>query len=166
MIERNCVTCKFTELQATEKPCAECIEYLCWSPATAAATLAVEAASACYPVANANFAIEGVSPDAKVKVNEQGGKQSDSPYCWIDFSPVAMLEIAKRSGYGQKRYGPDNWKKIPWQEHLNHALTHIHCWLAGDKSDTVAGGHPAAAAWRVIEALGVYLMEVHHDKNK
>jgi len=101
--------------------------------------------------------VEGVSPDEPIVTNEHGGSQSDSPYCWIDLSPLAMLEIAKRSGYGRKKYGPGNWWKIPWQEHLDHAITHIYAWLAGDTSDN----HPAAAGWRVIAALGVYLKEKH-----
>ena len=88
-----------------------------------------------------------------VVTNEHGGKQSDSPYCWTDLDPTAMLEIAKRSGGGRKKYGEGNWLKIDWKEHLNHALTHIYAWLAGDTQDN----HPSAAAWRVIAALGVYL---------
>lgn len=99
--------------------------------------------------------VKDVGPDQPVITNEQGGKQSDTPYCWIDLSPLAMLEIAARSGLGRKKYGDGNWWKITWQEHLNHAITHIYAWLAGDKSDN----HPAAAGWRVIAALGVYLKE-------
>ena len=153
-----CDNCKNTNKDAIVCGFCKNHDYTCnvtQTPAMQALDRAMQAVSN----ANDNVIVEGVSPDAPVITNEKGGKQSNSPYCWTDFSPLAMLEIAKRSGYGQKRYGPDNWQKIPWQEHLNHALTHIYCWLAEDKSDTVAGGHPAAAAWRIIEALGVWLKE-------
>jgi len=30
---------------------------------------------------------------------------------------------------------PDNWKKIPQKDHLNHALAHIFAHLSGDTGD-------------------------------
>lgn len=93
--------------------------------------------------------IDGVGPDAPTVVNEIGAKQSDTPYLFTDFDPMAMLDIAKVSANGNKKYGPNNWANIPTNDHLNHALTHIFAYLAGDKQDN----HLAHAACRLLFAI-------------
>jgi len=132
---KGCDTCRYT------KPCDRCRD---------------SNLTEWIPCDKKQVIVEGVGKDEPIITNDQGGSQSDSPYCWIDLSPLAMLAIAKRSGMGRKKYGAGNWWKIHWQEHLDHGITHIYAWLAGDKTDN----HPAAAGWRVIAALGVYLKEI------
>lgn len=83
--------------------------------------------------------ILGVSPDAPVVENENGGKQSDSPYAFhlLPTSSIfAAAEVVKVGAekYGEK-FGDRNYTKIPTEEHVNHAIAHLYAYLAGDKSD-------------------------------
>ena len=45
------------------------------------------------------------------------------------------MSIAKVLQYGADRYAPNNWRLIPQEEHINHALIHIVAHLAGDTQD-------------------------------
>lgn len=95
--------------------------------------------------------VEGVSPDAPIVYNEQGGGQSHSPYRMDLIDPLAILEVGKALAEGAEKYGENNWKLIPIEDHLNHLLVHIYAYLAGDKSDN----HLSHAICRAIFALGV-----------
>ena len=46
-----------------------------------------------------------------------------------------LMAIAKVLQYGASRYAPNNWRLIPQEEHINHALIHIIAHLAGDTQD-------------------------------
>lgn len=46
-----------------------------------------------------------------------------------------ILTIGKVLQYGAERYSPNNWRLIPREEHLNHALIHLVALLAGDTQD-------------------------------
>lgn len=46
-----------------------------------------------------------------------------------------VINIAKILQYGADRYEPNNWRLIPEEEHINHALIHIIAHLAGDTQD-------------------------------
>ena len=46
-----------------------------------------------------------------------------------------ITRIAKVLQYGAGRYEPNNWRLIPQEEHINHALIHIIAHLAGDTQD-------------------------------
>ena len=46
-----------------------------------------------------------------------------------------VMKIAKVLQYGASRYAPNNWRLIPQEEHINHALIHIVAHLAGDRQD-------------------------------
>ena len=46
-----------------------------------------------------------------------------------------IINIAKVLQYGASRYAPNNWRLIPEEEHLNHALIHLVAHIAGDKQD-------------------------------
>lgn len=46
-----------------------------------------------------------------------------------------VINIAKILQYGADRYEPNNWRLIPQEEHINHALVHIIAHLAGDTQD-------------------------------
>lgn len=86
-----------------------------------------------------NQYISGVSPDAPIVENEKGGKQSKSEYAFHMIPPDALLDVAQVFAYGAGRYARDNWKKIPAEEHMNHALVHWFAWMMGDNSDNHAG---------------------------
>lgn len=46
-----------------------------------------------------------------------------------------IINIAKILQYGADRYAPNNWRLIPEEEHINHALIHIIAHIAGDRQD-------------------------------
>lgn len=46
-----------------------------------------------------------------------------------------IIKIAKVLQYGANRYEPNNWRLIPQEEHINHALIHILAHIAGDTQD-------------------------------
>lgn len=46
-----------------------------------------------------------------------------------------VARIGKVLQYGADRYAPNNWRLIPQEEHINHALIHIIAHLAGDTQD-------------------------------
>lgn len=51
-----------------------------------------------------------------------------------DFSKRLMM-IGKTLQYGATRYAPNNWRLIPQEEHVNHALLHLLALYSGDKQD-------------------------------
>lgn len=46
-----------------------------------------------------------------------------------------MVRIAQVLEIGASRYEPNNWRLIPQEEHINHALIHIIAHLSGDTQD-------------------------------
>lgn len=46
-----------------------------------------------------------------------------------------LTRIAKVLQYGAERYEANNWRLIPQEEHINHALIHIIAELLGDTQD-------------------------------
>jgi tagatose-1,6-bisphosphate aldolase non-catalytic subunit AgaZ/GatZ len=64
---------------------------------------------------------------------------------------MAILDVAAVLKYGADKYGDNNWRKIPTQDHLNHALAHIFAYLQGDKGDH----HLGHAACRTLMALEI-----------
>ena len=87
--------------------------------------------------------IMGVEPDAPVYENENGGKQSDTPYGFHLIPTSAIFDAAKVLKYGADKYGETfehrNYTKIDVEDHLNHALQHIYAFLAGDGQDDHLG---------------------------
>lgn len=43
--------------------------------------------------------------------------------------------IARVLEEGLKKYPRDNWKLIPYEDHINHALCHLYMFLKGDIQD-------------------------------
>lgn len=55
---------------------------------------------------------------------------------YIESDSIKQLtRIASVLQYGASRYEPNNWRLIPQEEHINHALIHIIAHLAGDTQD-------------------------------
>ena len=46
-----------------------------------------------------------------------------------------MIRIAKVLQFGANKYKTNNWRLIPQEEHINHALIHLMAALAGDTQD-------------------------------
>lgn len=51
----------------------------------------------------------------------------------------SIIKVAEVLQYGVGRYEPNNWRLIPREEHLNHALIHIVAMIAGDTQDDHRG---------------------------
>lgn len=94
--------------------------------------------------------VDGVGPDAEVVVDPNtGAKQSAVRHRCDLLPPLATLHVASILHSGSFKYGDWNWFKIPFHEHLNHALIHILAHQAGDFSDD----HIGHAACRMMMAL-------------
>lgn len=52
-----------------------------------------------------------------------------------DDENLAIVEIAKVLQYGADKYEANNWRLIPQEEHINHALIHYLAFLLGDTQD-------------------------------
>ena len=87
--------------------------------------------------------VSGVEPDAPVITNDNGGRQSDTPYGFHLLPISALFDAAKVAKYGADKYGETfdqrNYTKIPALDHLNHAIQHIYAFLAGDTQDDHLG---------------------------
>jgi hypothetical protein len=94
-----------------------------------------------------------VDPNAPVTTNEHGGSQSDVPVRFDLIDAKALFEMAKVLDHGAKKYGANNWRLIPVEDHLNHLLMHAYAYLAGDRTDD----HLSHALCRATFALGVNL---------
>lgn len=51
----------------------------------------------------------------------------------------ALIEIGKVLQYGAEKYEPNNWRLIPQEEHINHALIHLYAHILGDEQDNHIG---------------------------
>jgi len=93
------------------------------------------------------------SPDAPTTVNVHGGAQSDICARFDLIDARAMFAMAQVLDHGAKKYGENNWRKIPVDDHLNHLLMHTYAFLAGDRSDD----HLSHILCRATFAAGVAL---------
>ncbi len=98
--------------------------------------------------------VAGVGKDAEVVVSPNGAKQSKTLYRADLLPQRATLAVAGVLHEGSVKYGDGNWKGIPVDSHLNHALIHIFVYLAGDRSDD----HLEHAACRALMALEMKLV--------
>lgn len=75
------------------------------------------------------------SKDAPTTTNEKGGSQSHIPVRFDLIDGKALFQQAKVLHEGAEKYGVDNWRLIPVEDHLNHLIMHAYAYLAGDQSD-------------------------------
>lgn len=85
----------------------------------------------------------------KVETNASGGSQSYIGSALTDFPARVLLAVGRVFYVGRKNYGADNWKRIPVNEHLDHALTHIGNFLEHRKPGDLVHAicRLAFAAW-------------------
>ena len=107
-------------------------------------------------------AVNGVGPDAPTITGDHGGKQSETLSRLDLFPPLAWLHIGAILKTGARKYGIDNWRKIPAREHLNHALIHAAAALAGDTQDDHSG-HFACRAMMYLEQTIVEGQRIKDD---
>ena len=53
--------------------------------------------------------------------------------------PEPLLRIAEVTAAGVEKYGENNWRLIPYVDHLDHAVSHLWLWQTGDTSDDHLG---------------------------
>ena len=104
--------------------------------------------------------IEGlVGKNVETVTNSAGGSQSKLVARFDLIPPTALFEVAVVLGEGAQKYGEDNWKLIPTNDHISHALAHLFAFLAGDTSDS----HLSHAACRVLFAAHTSSNEAKPD---
>lgn len=71
--------------------------------------------------------------------------------------PAAVLRLAEVVRYGAGKRGINNWRRIPWWSHYDHAVEHLCRWLDGDRDSEDHLGHAlcraafAFALWPELE---------------
>ena len=70
------------------------------------------------------------------------------------FRPMLYLQVAEK--YAETLWNR-NYKRIPPEEHINHAVQHLFAYLAGDESDD----HLSHA---ILRAMFAY--EVDHEQDR
>ena len=65
--------------------------------------------------------------------NSAGAKQSFIAADYECIPPVVLRLLAQCLGFGRRKYGFENWKDIPFEDNLNHAMNHIVEWRMGDR---------------------------------
>jgi 5'(3')-deoxyribonucleotidase len=83
--------------------------------------------------------IPGIGPDAPATINVHGGRQSALPYRFDLVDPTVLFALAEILATGAAKYGEWNWRRIGVNDNLNHALSHIYAYLAGDHQDDHLG---------------------------
>ena len=74
-----------------------------------------------------------------LEVLSSGSKQSAVLARFDLLSPAGLKRLATVRGLGAIKYPVDNWKGIPVESHLNHALNHIYLFLDGDTEEDHLG---------------------------
>lgn len=106
--------------------------------------------------------VNGVGPDTPSTVNERGGKQSALDYRFDLVDPLTMFTLARILDEGSRKYGDWNWRNITQSDNINHALSHIYAFLAGDKQDD----HLGHAFCRLMFALSQELTPGESERMK
>lgn len=75
------------------------------------------------------------SPDAPTTTNEKGASQSFIEVRFDLIDGPAMFEMAHVLHQGAVKYGENNWRGIPVEDHINHLIMHAYAYLSGDTSD-------------------------------
>lgn len=76
-----------------------------------------------------------VSPDRPITTNEHGGLQSEVLVRFDLIDGKALFAMAAVLHEGAEKYGADNWRLIPVEDHLNHLIMHAYAYLTGDRTD-------------------------------
>jgi hypothetical protein len=78
----------------------------------------------------------------------RGIESSNARYDLI--TPVGLRRLAETYGEGAVKYGDENWLKgIDCKNLMNHALTHLTQYLAGDRTED----HLAHASWNLFAIM-------------
>jgi hypothetical protein len=73
--------------------------------------------------------------DGETEVNAAGGKQSFIAARFDCIPAICQRLLAQCLGFGARKYGKENWHKIPIEDNLAHAMNHLNEWRLGDRSE-------------------------------
>lgn len=88
----------------------------------------------------------------EIDTNEIGGRQGRVHYRLDLADPYAMLVLGRVLSDGARKHSPDNWRKIDWRTHVNHAIGHLYAALAEDRGDDHLGNALARVMMAVAQA--------------
>jgi hypothetical protein len=77
--------------------------------------------------------------DEPIVVNEKGAAQSLLTRRPRLVPSEALLRLSEVVGIGARKYAENNWRGIPYEDHLEHALEHLMLLMDGDKNDDHLG---------------------------
>lgn len=95
---------------------------------------------------------EVAAVDAPTITNELGGSQSLIAVRFDLIDAQAIYDMAGVLHTGAEKYGENNWRAIPINEHLNHLIMHAYAYIGGDESDE----HLSHCMCRSMFAQGVH----------
>lgn len=72
-------------------------------------------------------------------VNEHGAAQSALHGCPKLIPGEALLRLSAVCAEGAGRYAENNWRRIPFEDHLSHALEHLFLYMNGDRDEDHIG---------------------------
>jgi len=75
----------------------------------------------------------------EIDTNEIGGRQGRVHYRLDLADPYATLVLGRVLAEGAQKHSPDNWRKIGWRTHVNHAIGHLYAALASDLGEDHLG---------------------------
>lgn len=75
----------------------------------------------------------------EIVVNEQGGAQSKLHGSPRLIPPEALLRLNAVVGEGAVKYAENNWRRIPFEEHISHALEHLFLYMDGQRDEDHIG---------------------------
>lgn len=104
-----------------------------WASDMAGSTTLAQEDTHIYPcfMAIKYIAMYMLAPDSWLLKEAMGELESNSI--------KRITTIAKVLKYGADRYEPNNWRLIPQEDHINHALIHIMAYLSNDEQDDHLG---------------------------
>lgn len=75
------------------------------------------------------FEVSLVEACEEIIANDMGGMNSKISGRYDLLPAYAIACIAGVMEEGAMKYAPDNWRKVSFEDHLNHAMRHIFCFL-------------------------------------
>lgn len=113
------------------------------------------------------MAVEKITmQDGETIVNEHGAKQSFTAARFDCIPPVVLRLLAQCLGFGARKYGKDNWKNIPIEDNIAHAMNHLNEWSLGDRSEphlVNAMARITFALWLAVDAKAQVDTYIHPD---
>ena len=78
-------------------------------------------------------------PAGDLVVNKDGGAQSAIHGAPHLLPAEALLRFSQVCAIGASTYAANNWRRIPFEDHVSHALEHLFLLMDGDTSDDHLG---------------------------